>query len=218
MDEVGKPPIVILGGGGHASVLADICLQQGREIMAVVSPDVISARSVFRGIKRLERDTDVLSFAPKTVELVNGIGNIPGSDLRRQLARKFSELGYRFRNVIASSSLVSEFAVIDEGAQVLPGAIINSGAILGPHSIVNSGAVVEHDCVIEEYVHVGPNSTICGGACIGAGSIIGPSAVVAMGLNIGKMTIIGAGASVVRSVGNSKKLIPAHTRTENNKP
>ena len=35
-------PIVILGSGGHASVLAEILLNEGREIVAVVSPEPIN--------------------------------------------------------------------------------------------------------------------------------------------------------------------------------
>ncbi|TNZ44854.1 shikimate dehydrogenase, partial [Vibrio parahaemolyticus] len=42
-------PLVIIGGGGHASVLVDLLRNQNRTILAVMSPDDISTRQAFDG-------------------------------------------------------------------------------------------------------------------------------------------------------------------------
>ena len=65
---VSKLPIVLIGGGGHASVLADILLRQGREIVAVICPDDISQRRVFSGIKQFHEDSDIEQFSPQECE------------------------------------------------------------------------------------------------------------------------------------------------------
>ena len=39
-------PLIIIGGGGHASVLVDILRSQNRQILALISPDDVSSRTV----------------------------------------------------------------------------------------------------------------------------------------------------------------------------
>ena len=211
MDNRNNLPVIILGGGGHASVLTEICIEQGRQILAVVSPETRLTRQIFKGLPHLKQDNYVLEFSASSVELVNGVGGLPGSELRKGLATKFSELGYRFATIVASSATVSRTATLGEGAQVLPRATINAGVSIGMHSILNTGSIVEHDCSIESYVHIAPGATICGGAKIREGAQIGPNSVVAQGLNIGEHSIIGAGVSVVRSLENYSKVLPAKT-------
>jgi sugar O-acyltransferase (sialic acid O-acetyltransferase NeuD family) len=213
MNNTDNQPVIILGGGGHASMLAEICIEQGRQILAVVSPEPILPRKIFQGIRHLTNDDEVSEFSASNVELVNGVGGLPGSDLRKQLATQFSELGYRFATLVAPSATVSQTVALGEGVQVLPRATVNVGASIGMHTILNSGALVEHDCIIDSFVHIAPGATICGGTTIREMAQIGPNSVVAQGLNIGEYSIIGAGVSVVRSVESYTKVLPAKTAT-----
>ena len=212
MHNTDKRPVVILGGGGHSSVLTEICIEQGRQILAVVSPEPILTRQIFQGFRHITSDDEVLGFPSNLVELVNGVGVLPGSDIRRQLTTKFSKLGYRFATLVSSSAIVSRSVKLGEGVQVLPRATINTGASVGMHSIINSCALIEHDCSVDNFVHIAPSATLCGGAKIREWSQIGPNSVVAQGVEIGPYSIIGAGSSVVRSVGSHTKILPGENR------
>ena len=64
---------------------------------------------------------------------------------------------------IHPTAVVSKYAKIGKGTQVLATAVINAAATIGNHCIVNTGAIVEHDCVLEDYVHIAPNATLGGG-------------------------------------------------------
>ena len=205
-------PVVILGGGGHASVLAEICIEQGRQILAVASPEPLLARQIFQGLRHIT-DDEVLKISVNDVELVNGIGGLPGSHLRKQVAVKFSKLGYRFATLVSSSAIISRTVKLDEGVQVLPRATINTGVSVGAHSIINSCSLVEHDCSVESFVHLAPSATICGGTVVREGAQIGPCAVVTKGLEIGAYSVVGAGASVVRTLDSYSKVLPARTYT-----
>ena len=157
-----KQPIVLIGGGGHAAVLAEILLMQNREIVAVISPEAIHERAIFKGMVHLKEDSDVFTFDKGQVKLVNGIGMLPKCTLRKKVNERYLQLGYQFESVIADSAYVSPSALIEEGVQVLPMAIVHTGAIIGPHSIVNTGALVEHDCKVGCYNHIAPRATLCG--------------------------------------------------------
>lgn len=213
MSNSDKLPIVILGGGGHSSVLAEMCLNEGREILAVVSPEPALTRQIFQGIRHITNDEEVLELSATDVELVNGVGGLPGSELRKQLASKFSELGYRFASIVSPSAIVSCTAKLGEGVQVFPGATINAGASVGKHSIINSCSLVEHDCIVESFVHIAPRASVCGGTVVRQGAHLGPGSVVGQGVDVGVNSIVGAGASVVRSLGSYSKVLPAPTAT-----
>ncbi|EKO3975209.1 acetyltransferase [Vibrio fluvialis] len=193
-------PLVLIGGGGHASVLADILLGQGRDIVAVISPDDLSSRAVFTGLVHLTQDEEVKRFSPESVHLVNGIGMLPRSMLRQRVNQQFLELGYQFETVIASDTHVSRFAAIHSGAQILSGARVQTGAVIGEHSIVNSGALVEHDCQIGAYNHIAPHATLCGGISSEELVFIGAGAVICPGLSLGRKCIVGAGVTIRRDV------------------
>lgn len=202
-------PIVLVGGGGHASVLADILLKQGRDIVAVISPDDITQRSVFSGIPQLLSDTDIEQFAPDQVELVNGIGMLPGSGLREKLNRCYLAMGYQFATVVADSAQVSAYARLEPGVQVFSQALIQTGAVIGAHSIINSGALVEHDCLIGGYNHIAPRAVVCGQVTTAHNVYIGAGAVVLQNRVIGRGCILGAGAQLAVDLPDDMILYPA---------
>ncbi|WP_434341251.1 acetyltransferase [Motilimonas cestriensis] len=205
-------PLIIIGGGGHASVLVDILRSQDREILAVVSPDDIAHRSVFIGIKHLKNDDDLLAYRPNEVVLVNGIGMMPRTKIKRKINEKFLSLGYRFETVIADSSIISEYASLGEGVQVLPGAIIQAGAVIGEYSIINSGAIIEHDTQIGCYNHIAPGSVICGQCVTKEDVFVGAGATVIQSINIAEQAFVAVGATVTTNMPASSICYPSRSQ------
>lgn len=209
-------PIVIIGGGGHASVLTEILLTQGRKILAVVSPEGINQRPVFKGMVNLKSDEDVLTFDKEKVRLVNGIGMMPKSNFKKKINEYFLSLGYRFETVIADSALVSPYSKIEAGAQILPRAIIQIGATIGSHSIINTGALVEHDCSVGTYNHIAPKATLCGQVETKDNVYIGAGSTVIQGISIASGTVVGAGATLTQSVKENTIVYPARVAIKTN--
>lgn len=193
-------PIVMIGGGGHASVLAEILLSQGREILAVITPEDISQRSIFQGITLLKKDEDILQFDKKKILLVNGIGMMPKSGLKKKINKYFLALGYQFETVIADNAFISSNTIIESGAQILSYVIINSGVKIGAHSIINTASLVEHDCEVGLYNHLAPRCVLCGQVKTGNDVFIGANATVINNISIGDNCIIGAGYTVRKDI------------------
>ena len=206
-----KQPVIIIGGGGHASVLVDILKSQNRDILAVVSPDILENRKVHRGLCRLKYDCDVDSYHPSTVLLVNGIGPDPRLNAKRKVNEYFLEKGYQFDTVVSSSAIVSPYSVLSEGVQILNGAIIQAGVSIGPHSVVNTGVVVEHDCHLGAYNHLAPSSTLCGQVVTKQNVYIGAGAIVINNVVIGEEAIVGAGAVLKMSLDKGQICYPAQS-------
>ncbi|CDU11022.1 acetyltransferase [Vibrio coralliirubri] len=206
-----KQPVIVIGGGGHASVLVDILNEQKRTILAIVSPDSIETRQVFSGYKRLKTDSDVRHYSSSEILLVNGIGPQPRSKLKQKINDYFIEKGYRFETIVANSAFVSPYSKLGDGVQILNHAIIQTGTVVGAHSIINTGAVIEHDCSLGTYNHIAPNATLCGQVVTERNVYIGAGSTVINNIAIGHDAIVGAGSVLTHSLGAEKTCYPFRT-------
>ena len=82
----------------------------------------------------------------------------------------------------------------------MPRAIINANTYIGSHVIINSGSIVEHDNVIDDFAHISPGTTLCGGVTVGESTHIGANSTVIPCKKIGSNSVIGAGSVVVNDI------------------
>lgn len=86
------------------------------------------------------------------------------------------------------------------GTTVMAGVVINSSTKIGKGCIVNTSSSLDHDNVIEDYVHISPGAKLAGTVKIGKGSWIGIGSVVSNNVNICSECKVGAGAVVVKDI------------------
>lgn len=193
-------PLIILGGGGHARVLADILLGQGRPVLGFAAP--APQADLLPGIRYLGDDAVVLDHAPDNVLLVNGVGSVSNTERRRTLYQQFVARGYEFAAVAhPSAQLAAHQVEIGAGCQRLATSVVGPGTRLGDNVLINTRAVVEHDCQVADHCHVATGAIICGGCTLGPGVHVGAGAVIIQGITIGSGAIIAAGAVVTKNVG-----------------
>ena len=82
----------------------------------------------------------------------------------------------------------------------MPGVVINARATIGKQVILNTGCSIDHDCFLEDFVHISPGVALAGNVRVGEGTHIGIGAVVIPGVKIGKWCTIGAGTVVLKDV------------------
>ena len=192
-------PVIIIGAGGHAAVVADALMACGIDVVGFTDVDPNRHGSHHVGLPVLGEDERVLSaYRQGSVMLANGVGSITVAERRRNVQLGLQRAGWRFTTVRHPSAVVSPQARIGEGAQLLAGSIIQVGATIGEGTIVNTGAVVEHHCEIGNFVHAAPRTLLCGDVKVGADSHLGAGSVVKQGLRLGPCTLVGAGAVVVK--------------------
>ena len=210
-------PIYMLGAGGHASVLADMLQENGNEIAFIYSPKVNNDRNIFSEISIIAEDGELLKKDANEFTLVNGIGSLPDNMLRKQLFCKFFDLGYFFEQVISKHAVISTFAVLGNGVQVMHGVIIQAGVVIGDNTIVNTGAIIDHDCIIGEHNHIAPGATLSGQVVTGNNVHIGTGAIIIQGVSIGDDTVIAAGAIITKNIKNEKIVFGARCNIQNKK-
>lgn len=175
----------LYGASGHAKVIIDILRANQIEINGLVddNPNV----QELLGISVLHQSNGLSPF-------IISIGN---NQIRKTIAE---QLKTSFGKAIHPSAIISPNSLIDEGTVVMQGAIVQSCATIGKHCIINTGASVDHECVIEDYVHISPHATLCGNVHVGEGSWVAAGSVVLPGVKIGKWSVIGAGSVVAKDI------------------
>lgn len=189
--------ILILGGGGHAKVVVSI-LKKRRDFEIVGYTDNEDFGPVL-GVPYLGRDEVLKELKARYARCaaVLGIGYLGNSDLREQLAEKLRAIGFVMPAIISPQAVINEGVVIGDGTVVMDGVIINVGTRIGRYAILNTRASIDHDCEIDDFVHIAPGATLGGGVRVGARTLVGIHAAVLQYKTIGERCIIGAGAVVV---------------------
>lgn len=194
--------VIIIGNGGHASVLTEILLQQQVDIIGFTAPT--KQENEFQ-LVYLGDDEAIKNYSSDDVALVMGLGMIRPKSWREKIYCAFKEQGYSFLTVVHPSAIVAPSVYLGEGVQVMAGAIIQTNTKIADNTIVNTGAIVDHDGQIGLHVHIAPGTKISGNVSIGNSTHIGTGTTIIQGIDIGERTLIGAGSVVVKNIGADAK-------------
>jgi len=183
--------LLILGGGGHAAVVAESASRAGWEVVGfaaasgatVGDPDAAGASAVEEA-------------SHSGVALHAAVGS---AEVRARWMTRFGHA--RFATIVDPSAIVSPTARLGAGVFVGAGAVVQARASLGAGAIVNTRAVVEHDCLVGDFAHIAPAAVLCGSVEVGRGAQVSAGAVVIPSRKIGAGAMVGAGAVVVRDLG-----------------
>jgi len=201
--------VLLIGSGGHASVLLELLIEQEVNVLGYVSPLPAINQKLFSGFHWFKSDEDILPFDKGTIKLANGIGSLPGNTLRADFYNKYKNLGYRFVTLVSKDAGVSKFATLDQGVQVMRGAMIQTGTSVGYNSIVNTGSIVDHDCSIGSNNHIAPGVTLSGHVISKENVHFGTGSAVIQSINVNENVVIGAGVTITKDVDKNTICYPA---------
>jgi UDP-perosamine 4-acetyltransferase len=193
--------LVGLGGGGHAVSLLDaIHSAADLEAAALVDDDPSREGEELLGVPIFGPDALDRLQAEGVAHAFVGVGGVASSAPRRAAFDRLLAAGFELPPIVHASAVVSPWARLGRGVQLLACTRVNAGAELEDGAIVNSGALVEHECRIGAHAHVGPGALLAGLASVDAGAHVGIGAVVIEGVRIGAEALVAAGAVVVEDV------------------
>lgn len=186
--------LVLVGGGGHAVVVAEAAELSGWRLAGFLDDAADAALASGRPSTALLGGlNDLKALAGRSWIL--GLGNLR---LRRRVVAAGDLPGAA--SVIHPASILSPSCTIGPGVFIGPGAIVHSRAAIGAHAVINTGAIIEHDCRIGVNAHVAPGTALGGGCEVGEDSLIGLGARLLPGVRVGRGCVVGAGSVVLHSV------------------
>lgn len=198
-----KDKIVIWGASGHASVIADILNLNGEFDLVGFLDDInIDSHGKDYCGSRILGGQEKLKFLYQSgvKNIIIGIGDCK---IRTNLAQIAISQGFSLVNAIHPNSIVAKNVRLGKGIVICGGAVVNVGSIIGDNVIINTCASVDHDCIVNDSVHICPGVHLAGGIEIGKESWIGIGSIVKEKIKIGEHVTIGAGSVVVKNISSN---------------
>jgi sugar O-acyltransferase (sialic acid O-acetyltransferase NeuD family) len=198
--------ILIVGAGGHASVVMDALL---RSLGGTANAFFVDDDRKLHGRRLLGCEVlGAIDCVTPTDRFHVAIGN---NRIRRETAARLEALGATQVAIVHPAAVVSPHATVAAGAFVAAGAIVAPTGRVDAGVIVNHGAIVDHDCVVGAFSHVAPGATLGGNVHLGLEVFVGAGANLLPGVRVGNGVTIGAGAVVLADVGAGETIagVPA---------
>jgi sugar O-acyltransferase (sialic acid O-acetyltransferase NeuD family) len=182
--------LTIIGASGHGRVIADIARLNGyNEIEFLDDNKKLKFCGKYPVVGTSEKVKDVQN------DMIVGIGN---AKIRQRVMERLSDK--RLATLIHPNAVIAEDVVIGKGSVVMAGTVINPGAIIGNGCIVNTCSSIDHDCNVNDFVHVSVGAHLCGTVTVGESTWIGAGATISNNITICGNCMIGAGAVVVKNI------------------
>ncbi len=195
-------PIIGFGAGGHGRVLLETILLQGEfDVVGFVDDNQDLHGRCVEGVRVLGGRTILPELLGRGVRHVFlGVGAIGDNHPRAQIFDHLCDIGFQVVNVIHPTAVVSKSAVLGKGVAIMAGVLLNCGVHVGNNVILNTGAAIDHDCRLEDHVHIAPGVVLSGGVRVGMYRHVGTGANVRQNVSIGSEAVIGVGAAVITDV------------------
>ena len=191
---------VIFGAGDYGCVFLEyVCEGGDLEVLGFLDDSVQLQGTAVEGLPVLGTRAQMPMLLKKGVEaIVVAIGN---GAVRDDILTKCRKLGYVTPNLIHQTAIVPSSTRFGTGVYVLPGVILMPNVTFEDNVIVSVGTIVGHDTVFKRGVFVASSAHIGARITIRERAFIGMGATLMTGVkNIGRDSIVGAGAVVIRDV------------------
>lgn len=190
-----KDKLIIIGASGHGKVVADIAIKMNKwQSIAFLDDD--ESIKVSMGLEVIGKTADAFTYKDEADFFV-AIGS---NATREKVQEKLLGEGMSVVMLIHPSAVIGTDVEIGIGTVLMAGVVINSSTKIGKGCIINTSSSLDHDNIIEDYVHISPGVRTAGSVGIGKGTWLGIGSVVSNNVNICSGCKVGAGAVVVKDI------------------
>lgn len=199
-----KKKIIVLGGGGHAKVVAGALLRMpDYEIVGFL--DDAAERVSLLGTKKLGGIFPV----PTNLEtnlLAIGIGHVGKTAFRNKLIKEYEEAGYTFETIVAPSAVITHGVTLGKGVFISDMVTLQPEVTIEDYAIISNSSCINHECRVGRNTHICPGVMISGNVTIGSDTLLGTGSSVIHGVTIGNDCIVPAGHTVIKNLQDKEHL------------
>lgn len=190
-----KDRLLIIGASGQGKVIADIAIKMNKWESIEFLDDDESIRTCM-GLKVIGKTRDAFIYKDEA-DFFIAIGN---NAARAKIQKKFLAEGLSIVKLVHPDAVIGTSVEIGVGTVVMAGVVINSSSKIGKGCIINTGSSLDHDNIIEDYVHICPGVRLAGTVRVCKESWIGIGSTVSNNVNICSDCKVGAGAVVIKDI------------------
>lgn len=208
--------IVIIGAGGFGREVAWLIEDINKEklewnIVGFVDDNESIQGSEINGYKVVG---NINWLKEQELFVVNAVGD---PITKKIVMDKLDGSKNQYPVLIHPSVIYSQLVNFGEGSIICAGTIITVNIEIGKHVIINLDCTIGHDANIGDYSTILPSVNVSGFVKTEECVSVGTGSAIIQGVNVGKNTVIGAGAIVVKdlpanctAVGSPAKPIKFH--------
>jgi sugar O-acyltransferase (sialic acid O-acetyltransferase NeuD family) len=184
--------LVIVGSGGHASVVLDAAKQMNRWDSYIVLDEkpngvVLTVDDLYQQRHKYKDSSDFFV----------AIGD---NGVRQRFLSELEVAGFSLATIVHPSAVIASSVVIEEGSCVFAVAVLNPFVQIGKGVIINTSASIDHHSLIGSFTHICPGAILAGNVKVGQGCFVGTGAIISNQIIIRNEVTLGAGAVVVKSI------------------
>ncbi len=187
--------LLIIGASGHGKVVADIAMKMNIWKSIAFLDDNESVKECL-GFEVIGKTEDSFKYRDEADFFV-AIGN---NAIREKIQEKLEAGGLPIVSLIHPNIVIGTDVEIGKGTVIMAGVVINSSSRIGKGCIINTSCSIDHDNIIESYVHISPGANLAGTVKVGKSTWLGIGSVVSNNVNICSGCKVGAGAVVVKDI------------------
>ncbi|HJV25105.1 MAG TPA: NeuD/PglB/VioB family sugar acetyltransferase [Aromatoleum sp.] len=186
--------VLIVGAGGHGRSVAEAILLGGTHRVIGFFDDAWPDLKDVCGCPVLGKLSELKGSREYASHVIVAIGN---NAIRERLYARILASDLALATVVHPKAIVSPRAVLGAGCAVMAGAVVGTEARLGQGVIVNCNATVDHQCIVNDFGHLGVNACMAGGAVLGRGAWMQAGSALGYGVVVPAESVLIPGESRV---------------------
>lgn len=195
--------VAILGGHGDGLVAAQVISDMaaaGQDIELVGFLNDHNPPGSHIGAYPVLGETSDWRELPSDVFFHFALLSVGKMQQRVELIRGFNIPAERMISLIHPSAQIASDCVVGAGVLICAYAVLQPGVRTGQGCSIRAGANLGHDVQLDDFVYVGPNTTLCGYAKADCGAYVAPNAVVRDRTDVGAFAVLAAGSVAYKSL------------------
>ena len=189
--------MIIIGYSGHSFVVCGILKAAGHAVSGYCDTE----EKQYNPFALNYWGTELSEKAQAALQESGFFIAIGDNALRKKIYDQLAQKKLFPFNAIHPSAVIDPAVVVaTNGVMIAAHVTINPLANIGTGAICNTGCIIEHECIVGDFSHIGPGAVLCGHVKVGHNSFVGANAVIRQGVTIGENVMIGAGAVVIKNV------------------
>ena len=172
--------ILLIGGGGHASNIIDLILNEQEEYKPIGYIDKKKGPPLL-GVPWLGDDSSIKKLRLSGVEYgfpAIGFGKNTNNNFRAKIFQNLKENNYIIPNLVSKHAIIRSEVKLGEGVLVQAGSVIDTKSVIGNNVAFGFNVLVGHNSIINDHVFFAGGVILNGGVTIGVGSFLGMGSIL----------------------------------------
>ena len=172
--------ILLIGGGGHASNIIDLILNEQEEYKPIGYIDKKKGPPLL-GVPWLGDDSSINEIRLSGVKYAFpaiGFGKNTNNNFRASIFQSLKLNNFKIPNLISKYAVVRSEVKLGEGILVQAGTVIDTRCVVGNNVAFGFNVLAGHNSNISDHVFLAGGAILNGGVNIGVGSFLGMGSIL----------------------------------------